>query len=289
MTAPVFLSNPPELKADATALAGALEGAGLTVRGRVKLIPGDLWDQLHHTQRGTRVTAALIPPDAAADWYQSDDIARAIALQVEGRHRIVPVYRGEPPAHPPAGLMRVEPATWPLGEPPTAAVAAIKAVAQRMAAAPEPTPAPAATTVFLLYARPDADWAVWMAEQLRAAGFDPRLADWNLTAGQNRWLFDQGQLRADRVLLLVSEHTPANNRLQAVWTAAFDGDPTGARAQLVPVLLDDTPVPLLLGPRVPIDLRPHLDEPEAAAKTLTTALAPRGPTGRPAPFPGRRK
>ncbi len=287
MTAPVFLSNPPDLKADAEALAAALEQAGLTVRGRVKLLPGDLWDQLHYTQRGTRVTAALIPPDAPDEWYQSDDIARAIALQVEGRHRIVPVYRGDPPSHPPAGLMRVEPATWPVGEPPTAAVHAIKAVAERMAAAPAPTPAPAATTVFLLYARPDADWALWMADQLAAAGFEPRLADRDLTAGQNRWLYDEGQLRADRVLLLTSAHMPADDRLKAVWTAAFDGDPAGTRAQLVPVLLDDTPPPRLLGPLVEIDLRPHLEDPAAAAKALTAALRPRRPTG-PAPFPGRR-
>lgn len=284
----VFLSHPPELEPDAKALARDLAADGLTVKGRVALLPGDLWDELHYIQRGTRVTAALIDPASAGDWYQNDDLARAIALQQEGRHRVLPIYRGAAaPEVTPYGLERMKPILWQQGSPSGDVVASVRRLAESMAAPARPSRVEAAKTVFLLYARDDVDWALWIADALQGGGFDVRLADWDLTAGQNKWLYAEGQLRSDRVLLLVSRHMPADGEVAAMWSAAYDGDPTGARAQLVPVLLDDARVPALLGGRVAIDLRPWLDDAAQAASVLLGALQRRVRQGL-ARFPGRR-
>lgn len=283
--APVFLSAPPTLDADMRTLYRALQADGLTVKGRVALLPGDLWDQLHHIQRDTRVTAALIEPDAAADWYASDDLVRAIGLAQQGGHRVLPIYRGDaPPEVAPYGLERMMPQLWRTGDDPTETVAQVRRLAEAMAAPPPSTPTPRAKTVAVLYARADANWALWMADQLEQAGFEVLVEAWGVATGGNRVLYQDGQLGADRVLLLMSKHTLAEPRLLGAWSAAYDLDPTGASAQLVPVRLDDAPPPRLLGPRVPIDLRPHLKDAEAAAAALVGALTPRRRA--PAPFPG---
>lgn len=282
----IFLSNPKPLAPQAKRLADALKADGLKVKGAVTLLPGDPWDEVHYDQRASRVTAALVAPDDARDWYQNEDIVRGIALAEEARHKVVPVYlSAEAPDDVPYGLQRLTPLFWAPGAGPAEVVRALREVAEAMAEAPKPKPAPAASTVFLLYAAPDLDWAMWMAGQLKGAGFSPRYAEADLTAGQNRWLYASGQLQADRVLLLVSKHMPGDDEIAALWTAAFDGDPAGHRAQLVPVLMDDTPPPRLLGPRKAIDLRSHLDDAAAASAALVGALKPRKRKG-PAPFPG---
>lgn len=287
MSPTVFLSAPPALEPDARALHRALVAAGLTVYGRVALLPGDLWDQLHLAQRAAAVTAALVEPAAAADWYQSDDLARAIALAGEGNHRVLPIYRGPaPPADPPYGLARLVPHLWPPADPPETTAQAIARLARATARAPAPTPPPPARTIALIYARPDADYAAFLADALQTGGYAPRLAAWDLTAGANRVLYDEAQLRADRVLLLLSRHALDDPGFISAWTAAHHHDPIAATARLVPVRLDDTPPPALLGPRMPIDLRPHLDDAAATAGALLAALRP--PRRGPVAFPGRR-
>jgi hypothetical protein len=70
---------------------------GCPEKGRLyaALLPGDIWDiEIPRAQQVSDVTVVLISSKSEAAYYEREEIAAAINLQLKGasQHRIVPVY-----------------------------------------------------------------------------------------------------------------------------------------------------------------------------------------------------
>jgi tetratricopeptide (TPR) repeat protein len=139
--------------------------------------------------------------------------------------------------------------------------------------------------VFVSHATADRRWADWLAWRLRASGFEPLLEAWHAVPGvsRTRWL-NEALVRADRLLLVLSESYLAEVGASLPWQAAFDA----TDHRLVPVKVGVCSARGLLANLVAIDLV-GLDEEDAATALLTgLGAAVQGsavPLAAP-PFPG---
>jgi hypothetical protein len=101
----------PDAKA-ATALYRLLSKTHRVFLDAKSLMPGDPWDEvLPKAQQQSRITVVLISPHTDFAYYQREEIAQAIALSRSeaGRHHVIPIFLGSPPAPPntPYGLRRL--------------------------------------------------------------------------------------------------------------------------------------------------------------------------------------
>jgi len=72
------------------------------------LLPGDVWDvEIPKAQQESLITVILISRNLEKSFYQREEIAGAIALSRDSRHRVVPVYLDDAIASAPYGLQRV--------------------------------------------------------------------------------------------------------------------------------------------------------------------------------------
>lgn len=127
----VFLAHASGDEAAARELHAALEARGLRCFLRDRCIrPGTPWEfAVMNAQTCARSTAVLVAPARERDWYQAEEILRAVELARRGPHTVVPIYRDGPPADAhdiPFGLLRI--AGLDLRSGPTAVASAIYSI-----------------------------------------------------------------------------------------------------------------------------------------------------------------
>jgi hypothetical protein len=139
---------------------------------------------------------------------------------------------------------------------------------------------------FVSYNRADRTWAVWIAWQLEAAGYEVVLQEWDFRPGSNFALeMQQAVQGAARTVAVLSPDFLASAYTQPEWAAAFAGDPTGAQRKLVPVRVRECRPDGLLSQVVYIDLV-GLDETMARQKLLGGVKRGRAKPETPPAFPG---
>ncbi|MGW1495217.1 FxSxx-COOH system tetratricopeptide repeat protein [Streptomyces sp. NPDC002402] len=136
--------------------------------------------------------------------------------------------------------------------------------------------------IFVSHAGPDRAWAEWVAWQLKEAGHSVELDVWDWAAGHNFIAKMTAALtRADRVVALFSKAFFEPGRFtEDEYTAVVAVKERGS-GRLIPVGIEEAPVPDLLRPLLGPQLF-DLDETDAR-RALLTAVA--GPTGPPAAAP----
>jgi tetratricopeptide (TPR) repeat protein len=143
--------------------------------------------------------------------------------------------------------------------------------------------------LFVSYAGPDRPWAEWAAWHLEQAGYQVELDVWDWAAGDNAVLrMTDALARADRMLALFSRAYFQRDRFTTdEWTAVMAERPAadGGR-RLVPVRVEETKPPAILGPLIYRDLF-GLAEVRARDELLTAVGGPRRPGTQP-PYPDGR-
>ncbi|WP_322762248.1 KGGVGR-motif variant AAA ATPase [Frankia sp. Cr2] len=147
---------------------------------------------------------------------------------------------------------------------------------------------------FISYAEKDRDWAEWVAFQLEDAGYRVLIQTWDLIPGSN-WMIalDHAFRSSRRILAIVSRAYLASPYGQAESQAILRSDPSGATRRIIPVRVEDIPLPGLLSTIVGLDLW-GLDEATAREKLLANIGATDTGRAKPAvppsfPSPSRRK
>ena len=108
---------------------------------------------------------------------------------------------------------------------------------------------------FISYAHSDERWGVWVASQLRAAGYSVKLMSWSFRPGCNFALEMHAAIgEARHVVALLSPDYLASEYCAAEWAAGFSTDPTGRDRRVIPVRVQSCTPTGLLGPIVFIDL-----------------------------------
>jgi tetratricopeptide (TPR) repeat protein len=140
--------------------------------------------------------------------------------------------------------------------------------------------------IFVSYTSSDKDWAHWIGWNLREAGHEPFVHEWEIAAGENipRWMEDRlGQ--ADRLLGIFSDAYCKALYSQSERWAAYWQDPGGRTGFLVPVEVREVSKwPVFVEPLKRISLI-GLNDVEARGRLLEFLNPPRPPTEEPA-FPG---
>lgn len=117
-----------------------------------------------------------------------------------------------------------------------------------------------ASTVFVSHAGADADRAGTVAGLLKAAGVQVRYDREELRLGDSFLTFMNDALTiADYCLLLWSKHASVTPWVQLEWESALYRSVQEKQSFLVVGRLEDMAVPILLGPRLRVDLFPALE------------------------------
>lgn len=108
---------------------------------------------------------------------------------------------------------------------------------------------------FISRAGADAAWAQWIANCLQAAGYSTVLQDWDFKKGQDFvYEMDRAMRDAERTIVVLSRHFEKAFFTVPEWTNAIARDPTGHKALLIPVRIDDILPEGIFKTRVFIDL-----------------------------------
>jgi hypothetical protein len=114
--------------------------------------------------------------------------------------------------------------------------------------------------VFVSYAHEDGAWVRVLAENLHRAGRDVFFDQWDVIGGSRlSQRLQQGLASSEAVVLVVSRAAVGRPWWEEEFAAAMAGVVAGVQ-RLVPVLLDDVPLPPFVAGRVWVDFR-HLDAP----------------------------
>ncbi|MGH4008407.1 MAG: TIR domain-containing protein, partial [Pseudonocardiaceae bacterium] len=114
--------------------------------------------------------------------------------------------------------------------------------------------------VFVSYAHEDAAWVRVLAENLHRAGREVFFDQWEVVGGDRlSTRLQQGLTASNVVVLVVSRAAVGKQWWQEEFAAAMAGVVAGVQ-RLIPVLLDDVPLPPFVASRVWVDFR-HLDAP----------------------------
>ncbi|MGH3997589.1 MAG: toll/interleukin-1 receptor domain-containing protein [Pseudonocardiaceae bacterium] len=128
--------------------------------------------------------------------------------------------------------------------------------------------------VFISYAHEDQAWVRVLAEYLHRAGRDVFFDQWDVVGGSRlSQRLQQGLESAQAVVLVVSRAAVGKQWWQEEFAAAMAGVVAGVQ-RLIPVLLDDVPLPPFVASRVWVDFR-HLDAP-AQWGEVAMAMRPSG-------------
>jgi len=89
---------------------------------------------------------------------------------------------------------------------------------------------------FVSYTQTDHVWAEWIAWQLHDAGYQVLIQAWYTVAGSN-WVvqLQEGILRSERTVAVLSEDYLNSAHVQSEWEAAHAADPHGFARKLIPV------------------------------------------------------
>jgi hypothetical protein len=113
--------------------------------------------------------------------------------------------------------------------------------------------------IFISHAGANANAARAVAEYLRASGLSPLVDRERISAGDSFLSFMEEALStSDYFLLLWSSDAAMRKWVQIEWEAALHRCVSEARGFLVVGRLDEHPLPLLLAPRLFVDLHPEL-------------------------------
>ncbi|OHV33926.1 MULTISPECIES: tetratricopeptide repeat protein [Pseudofrankia] len=108
---------------------------------------------------------------------------------------------------------------------------------------------------FVSYTAADQAWAEWISWQLEAGGYRVLVQAWDFVAGTNWQIrMQQGILRAQRTVAVLSAAYLSSVYGQNEWLAAQAADPHGFARKLLPVRIEDCPRPGLMSAIVSIDL-----------------------------------
>lgn len=116
-------------------------------------------------------------------------------------------------------------------------------------------------TIFISYAKPDEEWAEWIASQLDLAGYEVIIGSWDFLPGQNFVIEMQKALvRSEYVLAVLSENYLKGRFTHSEWTTAFASDPLGEDSRLIPVKISDCEVDGILGQIISIDIAGYFED-----------------------------
>ena len=108
---------------------------------------------------------------------------------------------------------------------------------------------------FVSYTSADQRWAEWIAWQLESAGHQVLLQAWDMVPGSNWTATMQGGVHgAERTVAVVSAAYLDSVYGAAEWQSAWRMDPQGSARKLIPVRVEDCPLPGLLASIVSVDL-----------------------------------
>jgi tetratricopeptide (TPR) repeat protein len=140
--------------------------------------------------------------------------------------------------------------------------------------------------LFVSYTSADRGWAHWIGWQLKAAGHEAFLHEWEIGAGQNipRWMEERID-QADHLIGVFSDkYSEAIFSRSERWAAYWD-DPEGRVGFLIPVeVVKVTKWPRLVSPLNRLSLT-GMSEPAAVERLRTFLEPPKPPTEKPA-YPG---
>ncbi|WP_239404815.1 toll/interleukin-1 receptor domain-containing protein [Frankia sp. Cj3] len=156
-------------------------------------------------------------------------------------------------------------------------------------------------TVFLSYAEADEPWAVWVAWQLREAGYRPRLQAWHSVPGGNFVGWIRAELMAASCVMVILSPAYLDSKWCKAELNAALADAVGGKKLLVPVRVAPCEAPPLLreigrislvdrsaadAHRVLVDGLMAATNGEAAPSAVAPGYPAAGDRGQPPRFPG---
>ena len=118
-----------------------------------------------------------------------------------------------------------------------------------MPGSPELTPDATNQKVDFFVSRTGADaaWAQWIAWQLEAKGYRVVIQDWDFGPGVNFvHKMQQAATDAERTIAVLSPRYFQSAFTEAEWTIAFHRDPAGEKGLLLPIRIENFPLPGML-------------------------------------------
>ena len=142
---------------------------------------------------------------------------------------------------------------------------------------------------FVSYAGVDRPWAVWIAWQLEAGGYEVVVQAWDIGAGSD-WVHEMqdAMSTAERIVAVLSPDYLRSDHGEAEWRDFYAKDPSGRRGLLLPVRVREVDPSGLLSTRVYVDLV-ALDAVSARQALLAAALGTRGKPSDEPEYPGLRQ
>lgn len=108
---------------------------------------------------------------------------------------------------------------------------------------------------FISYNKADGQWAKWVAGTLEEYGYKTIIQAWDFKPGNNFVLeMQKAILSCKRTILILSKSYLESEYCQAEWASIFNYDPTGERAELIPIRVADVKPEGLLSSIIYIDL-----------------------------------
>ena len=105
------------------------------------------------------------------------------------------------------------------------------------------------------YNKADGQWAKWVAGTLEEYGYKTIIQAWDFKPGNNFVLeMQKAILSCRRTILILSQSYLESEYCQAEWASIFNYDPTGKRAELIPIRVADVKPEGLLSSIIYIDL-----------------------------------
>ncbi|WP_232425165.1 nSTAND1 domain-containing NTPase [Pseudofrankia inefficax] len=140
---------------------------------------------------------------------------------------------------------------------------------------------------FVSYAHGDEAWAEWISWQLEEAGYRVVVQAWDFLAGTHFvHEMHRAAMSAARTLAVVSAAYLTSAFSEAQWQAAWMFDPSGRERRLVPVRVEDCPLPGLLGQLVSVDVFGRSRQ-TAREQLLAAVASERAKPDQPPRFPGQ--
>lgn len=91
---------------------------------------------------------------------------------------------------------------------------------------------------FISYAKSDEGWAVWIAWQLKEAGYSVLIQAWLVPGEHWHTLMEQGIREAKHVITVLSTAYSKSDYCRHEYQAAFRGDVKGASRLLIPIRVE---------------------------------------------------
>ncbi|WP_239395273.1 KGGVGR-motif variant AAA ATPase [Frankia sp. CiP3] len=117
-------------------------------------------------------------------------------------------------------------------------------VARQFQRQPRTTPEEFVADFLISYATEDQNWAEWVAWQLEDAGYRVLIQSWDTTLGAS-WTAtaEQALSSSRRIVAIVSRSSVRSDVTRAQWQAVLRSDPNRATRKIIPVRVEDVPLP----------------------------------------------